>query len=593
VYLTRRATTICLAALLAVTGLGTAAAAEADAKTSSSRPSIERQPDVARGLIVRTTTGSPSAAVLAATDVALGDQDGVEVAEAARLVPQISTVDFDDVVDGQVAERVAAQVERRDDVLWAVPNRLRRVDARPPVSSNDPLFRQQRNLWDTSSSRRGGFSIKAPALWRATKGSPSTVVAVIDTGITNHPDLAGRIVPGHDFIASAGRARDGDGRDADPTDQGDWNSNGQCPYPGSMSSSWHGTFVAGQIAATAENGVGISGVAPQVSVQPIRALGRCGGWDSDILDSMTWASGGTVRGVPANPTPAHVVNLSLGGMATRASERTAACRVYNAVAKAGRARGTLFIAAAGNEGDNANRAVPASCSEFVSVGATSRKGFSSLFSNIGSTVDLSAPGGDSQIEGRSDSIVSLGNAGRRRAGAFGYVRYEGTSMAAPQVAGAAALLHGLGFTSPRALRSAVMASVSPFRARSSTYARKRVKVGRSTYRVDLNCSGRGRTWCGKGMLDLGRVQVPIGAPGVTGTTIVGGTLTASSVAWVSRPRAVTYTWRAGGRVLATGQVYRPTAADVGQQLTVTVAPASGTFARLGATSQPTPVVTAS
>ncbi|MET0766940.1 MAG: S8 family serine peptidase, partial [Aeromicrobium sp.] len=441
--------------------------------------------------------------------------------------------------------------------------------------------------------RRGGFSIKAPALWRATKGSPSTVVAVIDTGITSHPDLAGKVVPGYDFISNRSRARDGTGRDADPTDQGDWNTRGQCPYPGSTSSSWHGTFVAGQIAATADNRTGIAGVAPQVSVQPIRALGRCGGWDSDILDSITWASGGTVRGVPANPTPAPVVNLSLGALASSASDRASACRVYDAVAAAGRARGSVFIAAAGNEGDNANRAVPASCSEFISVGATSRKGFSSVFSNIGSTVDLSAPGGDTLVEGRSDAIVSLGNAGSKRQGAAAHVRYEGTSMAAPQVAGAAALLHGLGFTSPRALRSAVLASVSPFRARSSTYARKRVRIDGETYRVDLNCSTRGRTWCGRGLLDLGRVQAPVGAPTVRGTARVGEALTASTVRWVSTPRRVTHTWRAGGAVVGTGPLYRPTAADIGRQLTVTVSPSSGTFARLRTTSAPTAAVTAS
>jgi serine protease len=581
----RRAATTALVTLLVLTGFASGAeAADEPATATADRPAAEQAPDVARGLIVRTTTGSASAAVLAATDAALSDQAGL--GDADRLVPQITAVDFAGVVDADVAEDVAAQVERRGDVVWAVPNRLRRVDARSPVGTNDPLFRQQRNLWDTSPGPRGGYSIKAPSLWRATRGTPSTVVAVIDTGITDHPDLAGRTVAGYDFISGAGRARDGDGRDPNPADQGDWNANGQCPYPGGMSSSWHGTFVAGQIAATADNGTGIAGVAPQVSVQPVRALGRCGGWDSDILDSITWASGGTVPGVPANPTPAAVVNLSLGGIASSASERRAACRVYNAVAKAGRARGSVFVAAAGNDGDNANRAVPASCSEYISVGATSRRGFSSIYSNIGSTVDLSAPGGDSLIEGRSDSIVSLGNSGRQRPGRAGYVRYEGTSMAAPQVAGAAALLHGLGFTSPGSLRSAVNASVSPFRARSSKYARKRVRFEGKTYRVDLNCSTRGRTWCGRGLLDLGRVQAPIGVPAIGGTARAGEVLTASPVRWVSTPRAVTYTWRADGVVVGTGQAYRATAADIGRQLTVRTSPASGTFARVGATSAP-------
>ncbi|MET0928551.1 MAG: S8 family serine peptidase [Aeromicrobium sp.] len=583
-------TTLVAGLLLAGLDAGAVAQEQTGRLTTASRPAAEQEPDLARGLIVRTTTGSPSDEVLAATDAALG-VDG-DVAGDDRLLPQISTVDFDEVVAGGVAESIAAQVEQRDDVVWAIPNRLRRVEARSPVTTNDPLFTQQQNLWDTGSGRRGGYSIKAPALWRATKGSPSTVVAVIDTGIVAHPDLAGRTVPGYDFISNAARARDGDGRDADPTDRGDWNTSRQCPYPGSTPSSWHGTFVAGQIAATADNGTGVSGVAPNVMVQPIRALGRCGGWDSDILDSITWASGGAVRGTPVNATPAPIVNLSFGGIATSASERTAACRVYNAVAKAGRGRGSIFVAAAGNEGDNANRMIPASCSEYISVGATSRKGFSSIYSNVGSTVDLSAPGGDSTVEGRSDSVVSLGNAGRTRAGAATYVRYEGTSMAAPQVAGAAALLHGLGFTTPTALRSAVYAAVSPFRSKSSKYARKRVRIDGRTYRADLNCTSGRRQWCGRGLLDLGRVQAPVGVPTVSGTTQVGGTLTATGVAWVSSPRAITHTWRADGVVVGSGPTYRPTAADVGRQLTVTVSPASGVFARLGATSAATAAVTA-
>ncbi|MET0929582.1 MAG: S8 family serine peptidase [Aeromicrobium sp.] len=590
--MTRRVTGTALAAVLTLTGLDAAAVADdvSVEQATAARPVAEQEPDLARGLIVRTTTGSPSSAVLAATDTALGE--GIAVAGDDRLVPRISTVDFDEVVDGAAAEAVAAQVERRDDVVWAIPNRLRRIETRAPVTTNDPLFRQQRNLWDTSSSRRGGYSIKAPALWRATKGSPSTVVAVIDTGIVAHPDLAGRTVAGYDFIKNATLARDGDGRDADPTDRGDWNVDGQCPYEGGAASSWHGTFVAGQIAASANNRTGISGVAPNVKVQPIRALGRCGGWDSDILDSITWASGGSVRGVPANPTPAPIVNLSFGGMAPSASERKAACRVYDAIAKAGRARGSVFIAAAGNEGDNANRMIPASCSEYVSVGATSRKGFSSIYSNVGSTVDLSAPGGDTTVDGRKDSILSLGNTGRRRAGSSTYVRYEGTSMAAPQVAGAAALLHGLGFTTPSALRSALYASVSPFRPRSSTYARKRVRIDGETYRADLNCTSGRRKWCGRGLLDLGRVQAPVGTPTVSGTASVGGTLRASAVAWVSAPRGIAQTWRADGAVVGRGPVYRPTAADVGRRLTVTVSPASGVFARIGTTSAPTAVVTA-
>ena len=579
----RRALVALALATLVVTVPGPAGAERSPA------PAVQSHGDVARGLIVKTTGAAPSAAALSAAGAALGP-DGLVVGDDA-LGSQLSTIDFDHVVDVDVAARVATRVARSGDVEWAIPNRLRRVQARAPISTNDPLFSQQRNLWDSAASRRGGYSIKAPALWQATKGVPTTVVAVIDTGILAHPDLIGRTVAGYDFVSSASRARDGDGRDADPTDRGDWNVSGQCPYPGSTDSSWHGTFVAGQVAAAADNGTGITGVAPGVRVQPVRALGRCGGWDSDILDSIRWASGGTVRGVPANATPAPIVNLSIGGMASSARERRAVCRAYDDVARAGRARGSIFVAAAGNENDNANRAIPASCSEYISVGATSRKGFSASYSNVGSTVDLSAPGGDSAAGDRRDAILSLGNAGSRRARGNGYVRYEGTSMAAPQVAGGAALLHSLGFTTPASLRSALYASLTPFRPRSSAYAHKKIDGDNGSYRADLNCTTRGRRWCGRGLLDLSRVQAPASVPSISGAAVVGGTVTASPVRWVSAPPAVAYTWRADGAPVGLGVSYQPTAADVGRRLTVTVSPASGVFAQLGSTSAATGPVT--
>lgn len=587
---TRRHAVSAVVAVLALSGLAVPATAEvaASAPTSPQRPAAAEDlvvPDLARGLIIRTTSGTSSSDVAAATASALGAT--ADVTGTASLAPSMSTVAFDRVVDGDAAAAVAARVERRADVVWAVPDRLRRASAVSPVSTDDPLFSQQRNLWDRSSSVRGGFSTKAPALWQATRGVRSTVVAVIDTGILAHPDLAGRTVAGYDFVGSATRGRDGNGRDADPTDVGDWNTSRQCGGAGATTSSWHGTFVAGQVAATADNRTGITGVAPGVVVQPVRALGRCGGWDSDLLDSIRWASGGTVRGAPVNATPAAIVNLSLGGLAANARERRATCRAYDAVAAAGRARGSIFIAAAGNEGADADLAVPASCGQYISVGAVGRKGFSASYSNIGPTVDLAAPGGDTAVGGPSDSIVSLGNAGRRRAGANRYVRYEGTSMAAPQVAGAAALLHGLGITAPDELTTALLASVSPFRPRSSAYAHRRVRYEGRTYRVDLNCTTRGRRWCGRGLLDLSRVQAPVSVPQVSGVVAVGQPVVASDVGWVSTPAAVTRTWRADGVVVGTGATYQPTSADVGRRLTVTIAPSSGPYARLAATSVPT------
>ncbi|QGG42553.1 S8 family serine peptidase [Aeromicrobium yanjiei] len=604
----RRSLTVAVVTSITVAGLSVDAyAADVPPPTVTSPkggPGTEAEvPDLARGIIVETTTATPSDGLLAATDAALGDD--AEVTEDDKLLANVSTVDFDEVVPADVAEDAAAQIAERNDVVWAAPNRLRQVQTAPPVSTNDQLFPAQHNLWNrgytTSSSLgvpgNGGYSIKAPALWRATKGRAATVVAVIDTGIVDHRDLpASQRVPGTDTFSSIARDNDAKkGRDDDPTDPGDWYANGQCDFPGSSDSSWHGTFVAGQIAAATDNGAGIAAVAPNVKVQPIRALGRCGGWDSDIVDAMKWAAGIPLTGLRNNAYPAAVVNLSLAGSPGTAQQREAECRVYNAAARVGKARGTLYVAAAGNDGGNANRVTPASCSEFISVGATSINGFSAIYSNVGSTVDLSAPGGDTQVDpyrgndpAKGDRIWSLGNSGTKGPVADTLVAYEGTSMASPQVAGAAALLHGLGLTTPAELTRALYASVSPFRARSGAYAKK--AVGPDRY--DLNCTAPGRQWCGRGRLDLSRVEAPLTPPVISGTPVVGEPLRASLGTWVRTPSAPRYTWKVAGVVKGTGSVYWPTLADVGRTITVTVAPSTAAFAKLSATSSASTAVPA-
>src|SRR5690606_31257016 len=140
------------------------------------------------------------------------------------------------------------------------------------------------------------------------------VVAVLDTGITRHGDLDANVLPGYDFISDAGKANDGDGRDNDPSDPGDWVTLNQCPGGNrAENSSWHGTHVAGTIAAVTNNAKGVAGTAFGARILPVRVLGTCGGYDSDIADAIVWAAGGSVSGVPTNANPAEVINLSLGG----------------------------------------------------------------------------------------------------------------------------------------------------------------------------------------------------------------------------------------------------------------------------------------
>lgn len=173
---------------------------------------------------------------------------------------------------------------------------------------NDEYYSYQ---WDMASD---GYGVDAEDAWSHSTGKGVTV-AVVDTGVlTDHPDLRDQVVPGYDFISDPSRSHDGDGRDADPYDAGDNVVAEECGAGSpATDSSWHGSHVAGTIAASTNNSTGVSGVAPDAKVLPVRVLGSCGGTGTDIIDALTWASGGHVNGVPDNENPAQVINMSLGG----------------------------------------------------------------------------------------------------------------------------------------------------------------------------------------------------------------------------------------------------------------------------------------
>lgn len=296
---------------------------------------------------------------------------------------------------------------------------------------NDPLYAQQ---WHYKNGP-GGINLE-PA-WDITRGA-GVVVGVIDTGITPHSEFAGQLVPGYDFIGDIDTAVDGDGRDADPNDPGDWHD-GECNIFGiAEDSSWHGTHVAGTIAALTDNGAGVAGVAPNAKILPLRALGKCGGFLSDIADAITWGSGGVVTGLPANANPAEVLNLSLGG--------GGACSVAFQTAIDGAvSRGTTVVVAAGNSGGDASAEQPASCNNVITVSAVGPTGILADYSNFGTVVDVAAPGG-SGANPAADNVLSALNLGLSTQGAEGYAWYAGTSMAAPHVAGVAALIQSASAT---------------------------------------------------------------------------------------------------------------------------------------------------
>ena len=287
------------------------------------------------------------------------------------------------------------------------------------LTPNDTSYATQQ--WDLFDSTAG---INMPTAWDKSTGS-GVVVAVIDTGYRPHADLVANIVAGYDFISDSAEARDGNGRDSDAQDNGDYRSATDCPGLPADTSGWHGTHVAGTIGAVTNNATGIAGIAYGAKVQPVRVLGRCGGTYTDIADAIVWSAGGTVSGVPANATPAKVINMSLGG-----GGATCPATLQNAINTA-RSLGTVVVVAAGNEAVNASGATPANCSGVVTVAATTRTGARASYSNFGAVVDLAAPG---------SGIYSTLNAGTSTPGADSYAAYNGTSMATPHVAAVAALM---------------------------------------------------------------------------------------------------------------------------------------------------------
>ncbi len=319
----------------------------------------------------------------------------------------------------------------------------------PFLSPNDSSYSQQWHYFEAT----GGANL--PTAWDTATGTGVTV-AVLDTGIVSHTDLNANVVAGYDFVSSATNARDGNGRDSNPADQGDWVTAGQC-FSGSpaSNSSWHGTHVAGTVAAVTNNASGVAGVAFNARIQPIRVLAACGGTLSDIADAITWASGGSVSGIPANATPAKVINMSLGGSSTSCPS------TYQNAITGAVGRGSVVVVAAGNSNVNASGATPANCANVVTVAATNRSGGRAYYSNFGTAVDVAAPGGDVRSSS-SNGVLSTLNSGTTTPGSQSYAWYQGTSMASPHVAGLAALILSRGSQTPSAIETLIKNNARAF-----------------------------------------------------------------------------------------------------------------------------------
>lgn len=313
----------------------------------------------------------------------------------------------------------------------------------------DPMYKLQ---WHLNAK----YGINVEGAWQHTRGSSNVTVAVVDSGITDHPDINGNLwhnldgsVYGYDFVSSANGPADGDGWDANPAD----------PTP---DNEWHGTHVSGIIAATS-NAIGGVGVAPGVKLLEVRALGTKGGTSADLIAALNWAAGKDVPGVPKNLHPAQVINLSLGNK-TYSQCDTGTANVMQSLHNLN----VMVITAAGNDNSQAYYSYPGNCYPTINVGATGFTGERAFYSNFGQGVDISAPGGDDETPGDAPAqtqgrIWSTYNDGTTSLGQPSYSAEQGTSMATPMVTGIAALLYSVKPTiTPDQIWTALKSTATPF-----------------------------------------------------------------------------------------------------------------------------------
>lgn len=369
-------------------------------------------------------------------------------------------------MSGVEAKQYLTQFIDSDDLLYAEPNNYRYPLTSVDIS--DPYFFLSQTYLADPESHKAALNLYNA--WGITRGSKQVPIAVIDTGAVNHIDLYGRFpnknikLAGYDFISHANNALDGDGRDSNPMDT-------------AISNNWHGTSVAGVLGAHSNNAQGITGVTWDNPILIARALGKNGGLISDIADAIRWSAGLKVNGVPDNPTPAKVINLSFG--ADGQCSHTEQSAINDAV-KAG----AVIVVAAGNENENTSNKVPANCENVITVGALTAQAERVGFSNFGDEVDISTLG---------IGLYTLQSIS-------GYTYAAGTSFATPLVSGVIALMLS-------ANENLVNGKVAP--ASIASLIEDKLKANSRPFDANTSCQ---KFKCGKGILDAHQAIKAVSTP---------------------------------------------------------------------------------
>ncbi|MGH8323176.1 MAG: S8 family serine peptidase, partial [Steroidobacteraceae bacterium] len=388
----------CLIGVLAVFCLSVTIARAGTPETNPvlTAPNAANQPGVLRFLVkFRATTGvaTSRAQVRSAAQAqwevnavpSLAKRSNLTLSQSRRITTGLHLMQVTSV-QGESAAAVLARL-RADSAVESVDVDQRRY---PHAMPNDPLYVGQWYLQNAEPA-----AIDAATAWDTTTGRSDIVIADLDTGIRyDHPDLGPsggpRTLAGYDFISDPEVANDGDGRDADASDPGDWVTAADVATPQFskckvQNSSWHGTRTAGILGAITNNSTGIAGITWGTLILPVRVLGKCGGIDSDILDGMRWAAGLHVDGVPDNTHPAQIINMSLGSMGVCTSAEQI---VINEVL----ALGVLVVVSAGNEGGPVDS--PANCVGVAGIAGLRHVGTKVGYSSLGPEISLSAPAGN-------------------------------------------------------------------------------------------------------------------------------------------------------------------------------------------------------